>query len=229
MCNHIVLGIRKCLKSPKKDFCHMHMPQKISQVENLIEILNLKTSENKLIEDLKTVNSFIKTQKKAYNDLYSQHEKNVNEHNSCVNDWKKDMDRLKQEVKGLNKTIEKKNQIIKNNDLTTKAALVKKEISILKVVEVTLNRNEETEKELLNKISKFQLKISQLELALNNSKLNELLMMEDYNSFQIIKEFEKHKHELLEKNIDLYNYDDSDFHEERINRNYIVHQKILQN
>ena len=61
------------------------------------------------------------------------------------------------------------------------------------------------------------------------SKLNELLMMEDYNSFQIIKEFEKHKHELLEKNIDLYNYDDSDFHEERINRNYIVHQKILQN
>jgi hypothetical protein len=62
--------------------------------------------------------------------------------------------------------------------------------------------------------------ISKLKYKINN-------MTEDYNNFQIIKQYEKTKQELLKKNIDILSFKNSQFHKLRLDRNYIVHEKTL--
>jgi len=48
-------------------------------------------------------------------------------------------------------------------------------------------------------------------------------MKEDYNNYQIIKQYEKEKNELINKGIDIYNYYNDDFHEKRYQRNVLAH------
>ena len=52
-------------------------------------------------------------------------------------------------------------------------------------------------------------------------------METDYNNYQVIKEFERLKNQLEKQNIDIYNYDNSYYHQLRVKRNYIVHEAIL--
>src|SRR5208283_4026474 len=53
-------------------------------------------------------------------------------------------------------------------------------------------------------------------------------MKEDYNNFQVIKEYERIKHNLLKKNIDILNFKNAEFHRLRLDRNFIVHEKVLE-
>jgi hypothetical protein len=59
---------------------------------------------------------------------------------------------------------------------------------------------------------------------LANSRLEACeAMKEDYNNYQIIKQYEKEKNELINKGIDIYNYYNNDFHEKRYQRNVLAH------
>jgi len=48
-------------------------------------------------------------------------------------------------------------------------------------------------------------------------------MQKDYDNYQIIKQYEKKKNELINKGIDIYNYYDDEFHNKRYQRNQLAH------
>lgn len=91
---------------------------------------------------------------------------------------------------------------------------MKKDLLTKKQNEITnLNKSLEKKSEIIKTLLK---EISNQRLINNNMK-------EDYNNYQIIKEYEKQKNDLIMKGINIYNYNDQDFHNKRQLRNYLAH------
>lgn len=64
-----------------------------------------------------------------------------------------------------------------------------------------------------------------IELEEANDKIKS--MQEDYDKYQIIKQFDKKKAELIKKNINIYTLKDDNFHNQRYLRNQIAHPHTL--
>lgn len=138
MCNHIKANGEKCKKKSKEEYCYMH-DNKVSKREKVLQdIVKLQQKQNfqheeemKLIkiinerngklygELLKKYNDLVDVYKNTEQDLIEAHE--VNERNEKL------FDVTKNEVKNLNKTLEKKVLIIKqkNEELKQKDTKIK--------------------------------------------------------------------------------------------------------
>jgi len=120
-------------------------------------------------------------------------------------------DNQKVELTNLYKTIEKKNKLLKEKDEYISNQRLQLEAIKNTQAKAVIRPSDEND---------YNQEILNLKKKINNMK-------EDYNNFQIVKEYEKTKHKLLKKNIDIYNFNNSQFHKLRLDRNYIVHEKIL--
>lgn len=207
MCNFQITSTRKCKLSPKKNLCHIHN-KKNKEIDNACAIINLSQKNDILNEIIKKQNIQIKINQKNYDELYSGHIKNVNDHNELLKAFDaiiKMRDQDKVEIKNLNKTIEKKVALAK--ELAMQAASTRKtnqDIINNHLIENELNRR--TIEDLTSQIKSMQ---------------------EDYDKYQIIKKFEKRKADLIKKNIDIYNLNDQDFHNQRYLRNKIAHCELI--
>lgn len=90
-------------------------------------------------------------------------------------------------------------------------------------------------------LQSFQITIIERELALEltekhleevKSKLKQAqmqikLMKVDYNAYQIVKQYERSRAELVKQKVDLSQYNNNQYHELRKRRNYLVHEKVL--
>lgn len=196
MCNHIKSNGEKCKKKSKTDFCHMHQ---VSKKEIILQnIINAQKQSS-----LEEANKYIMLANK-YNDLLTKANNNVkihkeleDRHDRLIIIYKKTEQDLidavevnikneklynvtKNEVKNMNKTLEKKALIIKYKEEEIKALIKSK---------------------------------------------NEL--EEDANNYRIIKEYEKEKQELINKGIDIYNYQNEEWHQKRFLRNQLSHPKVF--
>jgi hypothetical protein len=91
-------------------------------VQSALQIINLHEKENEYVRVIQKLNELIDEHKAIYDKLYQQHLQNVEEHNKLIEafDLAKEVcihqdkmrNNFKKEIKNLNKTIEKKNQII---------------------------------------------------------------------------------------------------------------------
>lgn len=185
MCNHIKTNGEKCKKKSKTDFCHMHQPSKKEVILNKI-LKSQKEEYNKLEEKLNKLIIGYKHNEKVYKDLADRHdelikiyketEENLNEAVEVNIKNERLYNATKNEVKNMNKTLEKKALIIKYKDEEIKALIKAK---------------------------------AELE--------------EDAKNYQIIKQFEKEKQELINKGIDIYNYQNEEWHQKRYYRNLAAH------
>ncbi len=177
MCHAITKKGRICIKSSIKNskFCHIHQPKL-----NPLQIINLYSKEEEL-------NNIIIKNKLNYDKLYKQHIINVDDHNKLLKTFNitkevclrqdKTKDNLKQEIKNLNKTIEKKNLEFKK---------------------------------LQNEFNKFK--------SNNKDKLDLI---------NTVQQYELKKKELENQNIDILYYNDAEFQKARIQRNVLIHEKLI--
>jgi hypothetical protein len=65
------------------------------------------------------------------------------------------------------------------------------------------------------------------ELLIENEELKNIIkqLEQDAKNYKIIKEFEKEKQELINKGIDIYNYQNNEWHQKRFLRNLTAHPK----
>lgn len=96
-----------------------------------------------------------------------------------------------------------------------KDLLTKKQNEIINLNK-SLEKKSDIIKELYKEISIYKIKLFSLQEDNNNMK-------EDYNNYQIIKEYEKQKNDLILKGINIYNYNNTDFHNKRHLRNHLAH------
>ena len=96
-----------------------------------------------------------------------------------------------------------------------KALFNKKQNEIINLNK-SLEKKSEIIKELYKEISTYKIKLFSLQEDNN-------IMKKDYENYQIIKEYENQKNKLILKGIDIYNYDDKEFHNKRYLRNYLAH------
>lgn len=198
MCNHIKANGEKCKKKSKADFCHMHQ---VSKREIILQnIINLQKQSS-----LEEANKYIILANK-YNDLLTKANNNVkihkelkDKHDELIDIYKRTEQDLidavevnikneklynvtKNEVKNMNKTLEKKALIIKYKD---------EEIKVLMKAKAELEK--------------------------------------DANNYRIIIEYEKEKQELINKGIDIYNYEynNPEFYKLRLRRNQLSHPKVF--
>ncbi len=192
MCNHIKANGETCKKKSKTDFCHLHQPSKKEIIlQNIINAQKKSSLEeaNKFIQLEEKLNKLIigyKHNEKVYKDLADRHdelikiyketEDNLNEAVEVNIKNERLYNATKNEVKNMNKTLEKKALIIKYKDEEIKALIKAK---------------------------------AELE--------------EDAKNYQIIKQFEKEKQELINKGIDIYNYQNEEWHQKRYYRNLVAH------
>lgn len=149
MCNYMITESRQCKLSKNSKFCHIHKPKL-----NPLQIIDLYAKQDEHIKVINTLNSIIEKNKKNYDILYKEHEKNIKESNLLLKTFnitkeiclKQDdkIIKLKTEIKNLNKTIEKKVNIIKDKDNEIKNLEKFKETNKVKL-------------ELLNKIKEYEL------------------------------------------------------------------------
>jgi len=199
MCN-FQCATGKCKISPKKDLCHIHN-KKNKEISLAYEMINLSHKKDILSEIINKQNEQIKGNQVNYDKLYNQHIKNVDDHNKLISmtaNFAKYHDQDKIEIKNLNKTIEKKVILIKELRKTHQ------DIINNHLIENEFNRRE-------------------LEEA--NYKIKQ--MQEDYDKYQIIKNFDKKKSDLIKQNVDIYNINDDDFHNQRYHRNLLAHPHTL--
>lgn len=116
-----------------------------------------------------------------------------------------ELDIIKAKNEKLNDKIDKKNKQI--NTLEEK---IKTLNAIIKQKNIKIDESSASYKAEINELKKI-----------NKS------MEEDYKNFQIIREYENIKHNLIKQNIDIYNFNDDEFHKLRLDRNIIVHEKTL--
>ncbi len=107
------------------------------------------------------------------------------------------LDNLSRDVTNLHLSISKKNDKLNS--------LIKERYELKEII----NQNIVTIAELQNKLNEAN------------------KMKEDYNNYQIIKKYEKIKQSYLNRNIDILNIKNDEFHKLRKNRNYIVHELPL--
>ena len=186
----------KCKISPKKDLCHIHN-KKNQEVSLACKMINLSQKNDILSEIIKKQNIQIKSNKVNYDLIYNQHIKNVDDHNKLLS-----------MTANFAKYHDQDKVEIKNLNKT-----VEKKVLLLRT------SNELIKKEKQDVINNHLIEIQELEDKIKN-------MQEDFNKYQIIKKFEKKKAELIKKNIDIYNLNDQDFHNQRYLRNQIAHPQI---
>lgn len=125
------------------------------------------------------------------------HVKYITVHNlqNCLLEKDLHLKHAKNEIRNLNKSIQKK------------TSLHQKQINLREDIIV-------------------QLKAKQDELIeiITNSTKTIHRMQEDYNKYQMIKSFERKRQELIDNGIDIYNYNDYKFHQERLLRNKLAHE-----
>lgn len=136
-------------------------------------------------------------EKKIFKDKYNK----LKEENHII---KLQFIKAQEQIDILEKRINKinKSQDYKNKELTNLYKTIEKKNNNIKKKNDIIEKQLETIKELKE---------------LNNK------MITDYNNYQIIKEYEKQKSDLISKGIDIYNYDNNDFHNIRYLRNTIAH------
>jgi len=123
---------------------------------------------------------------------------------SSLEDNKKLINKFESQIKFIEDM--KDEFIAKSKSMIKRADYQKNEISNLnKTIE---NKN--------NFIKEKNNKIIELEEKINSLK-------EDYDKYQIIKEFEKEKNDLINQGIDIYNYYNDDYHNKRYQRNLVAH------
>lgn len=123
-----------------------------------------------------------------------------------------EIDTYKAKNDKLNDKIKKKN--IQINQLETIIKNLKEEI---KQKNITVNSVKESNEKIKNNL------LSEINALKNLNKS----MYEDYNDYQIVKNYERLKNKLINNNVDLKKYHDNDFHELRFKRNFIVHEKTV--
>lgn len=125
------------------------------------------------------------------------HAKYITVHNlqNCLLEKDLRLEHAKNEIRNLNKSIQKK------------ASLHQKQINLREDIIVQLKAKQD---ELMKVIT-------------NNTKAIHR-MQEDYNKYRMIKSFEKKRQELIDNGIDIYNYNDYKFHQERLLRNKLAHE-----
>ena len=69
--------------------------------------------------------------------------------------------------------------------------------------------------------------LQEVKAQLKQAQTQIKLMKDDYKSYQVIKQYEREREQLLQKKVDLNRYDNYQFHELRKYRNYLVHEKVL--
>ena len=143
MCNHIKANGEKCKNKSKvtsQEYCHIH-ENKISKREKILQdIVKLQQQQNiKHEEEIKLIATVNKRNGKLYEDLLKKYNDLVDVYKSTEEDLieahepniknSKLFDVTKNEVKNLNKTLEKKVLIIKYKDEEIKALMkVNKEL-----------------------------------------------------------------------------------------------------
>lgn len=147
MCNYMITKNRQCRNSKNSTFCHIHKPQL-----DTTQIISLYAKQDKDKKEIKELYEIISNNKKFYDTLYNKHIKNVDDHNLLLKTYDKSIElclkqedkinKLKQEIKNLNKTIEKKVNTIK--DLTQ------------------FKESNKVKLELLNKVKEYELEKQQL-------------------------------------------------------------------
>lgn len=125
------------------------------------------------------------------------HIKYITVHNlkNCLLEKDLHLEHAKSEIRNLNKSIQKK------------ASLHKKQINLKEEIIVQLKAKQDKLMEVINNSTK----------AIHR-------MREDYNKYQKIKSFERKRQELIDNGIDIYNYYDYKFHQERLLRNKLAHE-----
>ena len=90
---------------------------------------------------------------------------------------------------------------------------------LLTFVEKINQQNTNAKNEIKN-LNKTVLKKSDTQKQLQKSIDS---MQKDYDNYQIIKQYEKEKSELITNGIDIYNHYDDEFHNKRYQRNQLAH------
>lgn len=112
------------------------------------------------------------------------------------------IDEFKQnEIKNLNKVIEKKHLKYKKL-LEIKQDMINELLIESEIKERYIQEYGRVNLELKNKIQQLEI---------------------DAKNYQIIRQFEKEKQELINKGIDIYNYKNDEWHQKRYYRNLIAH------
>jgi predicted nucleic acid-binding Zn-ribbon protein len=83
-----------------------------------------------------------------------------------------------------------------------------------------INQQNTNAKNEIKNLNKTVLKKSDTQKQLQKSIDS---MQKDYDNYQIIKQYEKEKSELITKGIDIYNHYDDEFHNKRYQRNQLAH------
>ncbi len=96
------------------------------------------------------------------------------------------------------------------NEIKNLNKSIEKKVSMIKIKSKEIDRLNSDKKNLLAIIDRI-----------NQSKLN---MQIDYNKYQLIKSFEIKRKQLIDSGIDIYSYNDYNFHQERLKRNRLAHQ-----
>jgi small-conductance mechanosensitive channel len=132
MCNYIKANGEKCKKKSKTDFCYLHQPSKKEAILNNI-VKTQKEEYNKLEEKFNKLIIGYKHNEKVYKDLANRHdelikiyketEDNLNEAVEVNIKNERLYNATKNEVKNINKTLEKKALIIKYKDEEIKALM----------------------------------------------------------------------------------------------------------
>jgi len=112
-----------------------------------------------------------------------------------LNSFDLKLSQSKNEIRNLNKTIQRKTKFFRNE-------IVKKE---------------ETIENLKDQIEDLRDSISSHIKTIN-------MMKEDYDKYQLIKAYELKKKKLLENGIDIFKYNDQEFHYQRKLRNKLAHE-----
>ena len=198
MCNHIKANGEKCKKKSKDDYCYMHKSsysfddsKRLIILQNIINAQKQSSLEeaNKYIRLLNKHNNLVKISNnnvEIHKNLEERHDKLIELYARVEKDLieainvniknEKLYNATKNEVKNMNKTLEKKALIIKYKE---------EEINVLMKI------NKELEEHAKN--------------------------------YKFIKEFEKEKQDLINKGINIYNYQNNEWHQKRYLRNNLAH------
>jgi len=146
MCNHIKTNGEKCKNKSKSEFCHMHKTIQISKREGILQsIVKLQQQQiAKLEEELKIFKIVNKKNGELHEDL-------VNKYNETDKDLKEACEIIKltkNEVKNLNKTLEKKSIMIK--ELTSKINILEVDANNYKIIKEFEKEKQELIKQGIN-------------------------------------------------------------------------------
>lgn len=144
--------------------------------------------------------------------MHKQYEETIKQtikENKEILDKDDKINKFKNEIKNLNRTLENKainhKKELKNIENRYEILLELKRRELNEMIDI-LNQKEEIIKNNIQLIKHYR---------------------KDYNNFQIVREYEKKKEDLFKKNINVLSYNNKEFQDLRTKRNYIVHVESL--